>query len=196
MEPLRKPFLVGLRLAVRPAGKERMVYVFLIGGARSGKSSLAVKLAHRSQVEVTVVVTGTPSDPEMADRIRRHRAKRPVAWRVIEAPVDLTVALTAAEEGSFLVLDCLTLWVSNLMADGKDEPEIVRAAEEVSAALARRSGDGVVVTNEVGSGIVPMTALARAYRDALGRVNSVFAETAARSLLVVAGRTLELGTDD
>lgn len=172
------------------------MYVFLIGGARSGKSSLAVKYADRSRAEVTVVVTATPSDPEMAERIRRHRAERPVAWRVIEAPVDLTGAVNDAEEESFLVLDCLTLWVSNLMAEGRDESEIVDAAEEVSAVLARRVGDGVVVSNEVGSGIVPMTALARAYRDVLGRVNSVFAEAAARSVLVVAGRTMELRGDD
>jgi adenosylcobinamide kinase / adenosylcobinamide-phosphate guanylyltransferase len=178
-----------------PAGKERIVYVFLIGGARSGKSSLAVKLAHRSGGEVTVVVTGTASDPEMAERIRRHRIERPVAWRVIEAPIDVAGAVTDAEEASFLVLDCLTLWVSNLMADGRDEPEIVKAAEEVAAVLVRRAGAGVVVTNEVGCGIVPMTALARAYRDVLGRVNAVFAEAAARSVLVVAGRTVELGGD-
>jgi adenosylcobinamide kinase/adenosylcobinamide-phosphate guanylyltransferase len=181
--------------AWKPAGKERIVYDFLIGGARSGKSSLAVKLAHRSRAKVTVVVTGTPSDPEMTERIRRHRVERPVAWRVIEAPLDVTGALTDVDEASFLVLDCLTLWVSNLMADRRDEAEIVKAAAEVSDALARRAGDGVVVTNEVGSGIVPLTALARAYRDVLGRVNAVFAEAAARSLLVVAGRTLELGGD-
>jgi adenosyl cobinamide kinase/adenosyl cobinamide phosphate guanylyltransferase len=171
------------------------VYVFLIGGARSGKSSLAVKLAHRSLAEVIVVVTGTPSDPEMAERIRRHKAERPVAWRVLEAPIDLTGALTHAEEKSYLILDCLTLWVSNLMAEGRNEPEIVNAAKEISGALAQRAGDGVVVTNEVGSGIVPMTAIARTYRDMLGRVNAVFAEAAARSLFVVAGRTVELGGD-
>lgn len=171
------------------------MYVFLIGGARSGKSSLAIKLAHLSLAEVIVVVTGTPSDPEMAERIRRHKAERPVEWRVIEAPIDVIGVLPHAEETSFLVLDCLTLWVSNLMADGRNELEIVKASEEVSAALAQRAGNGVVVSNEVGSGIVPMTAVARTYRDVLGRVNAVFAEAAARSLLVVAGRTLELGGD-
>jgi adenosylcobinamide kinase / adenosylcobinamide-phosphate guanylyltransferase len=172
------------------------VYVFLIGGARSGKSSLAVKLAHRSQAEVTVVVTGTPSDPEMAERIRRHQAERPAAWHVIECPTDLAGGLSQVGEDSFLILDCLTLWVSNLMEAGRGEAEIVKAAGKVSAALAQRSGDGAVVSNEVGSGIVPMHALARAYRDALGRVNAIFAEAAERSVLVVAGRTLELGADD
>ncbi len=171
------------------------MYVFLIGGARSGKSALAVKLAQRSTAEVTVVVTGEASDAEMVERIRRHRSERPVGWGVIEAPIDLVEAVGRVEDGSFLVLDCLTLWVSNLMAAGREESEIVEGAGEVSTALARRGGDGVVVTNEVGSGIVPMTALARAYRDILGRVNALFADAAARSLLVVAGRTLDLSGD-
>ena len=171
------------------------MYVFVIGGARSGKSSLAVKLAHRSQAEVTLVVTGTPSDPEMAERIRLHRAERPAAWRVIERPTDLAGGLSRVGEDSFLILDCLTLWVSNLMEAGRDETEIIETARHVSAALAQRSGHGVVVSNEVGSGIVPLNALARAYRDALGRVNAIFAEAAERSVLVVAGRTLDLGAD-
>ena len=103
------------------------MYVFLIGGARSGKSALAVKLAHRSEAEVTVFVTGTPSDPEMAERIRRHQAERPVTWKVIEAPIDLGEAIADVETDSFLLFDCLTLWVSNLMAAGSDEPEIRRS---------------------------------------------------------------------
>lgn len=171
------------------------MYVFLIGGARSGKSSLAAKLAQRSPAQVTIIVTGSPSDPEMAERIRRHRAERPVAWRVIETPVDVIGALSSVEAESFLIFDCLTLWVSNLMAEGRDETEVVEVAGRVSAALAQREGHGVVVSNEVGSGIVPVNALARAYRDALGRVNAVFAKAAERSVLVVAGRTLDLGDD-
>ena len=170
------------------------MYVFLIGGARSGKSSLAAQLAHRSGAEVAVVVTGEPSDPEMAERIRRHRAERPVEWIVIEAPIDLTDALRRVEDRSFLVLDCLTLWVANLMAAGREESEIVETAGEVATALALRGGDGGVVSNEVGSGVVPMSSLARAYRDTLGRVNARFADSAARSVLVVAGRTVDLAT--
>ena len=184
-------FLRGLWLAeTGPRGAD--VYVFLIGGARSGKSSLATKLAHRSGTKVNVVVTGEASDPEMAERIRHHRAERPVDWIVIEAPIDLTDALGRVEDRSFLVLDCLTLWVANLMAAGRDEAEIVGKAGEASAVLAQRGGAGVVVSNEVGSGVVPMSPLARAYRDTLGRVNARFADAAARSVLVVAGRTVDL----
>lgn len=139
-----------------------------------------------------MVVTGEPSDPEMAERIRRHRAERPVEWIVIEAPIDLIDALGRVEDRSFLILDCLTLWVANLMATGREESEMVATAGEVSAALALRGGDGVVVSNEVGSGIVPMNPLARAYRDTLGRVNARFADGASRSVLVVAGRTVDL----
>jgi adenosyl cobinamide kinase/adenosyl cobinamide phosphate guanylyltransferase len=153
----------------------------LIGGARSGKSSLAVQMAAG---DVVFIATGEPGDEEMAARIAEHRAERPDEWRTVEAPVDVVGALRDAPPDACVILDCLTLWIANTM-----DEERAREAAEVAAA---RPGETIVVTNEVGLGIVPVNDLARAYRDLLGRVNAVWAEAADRVLFVVAGRTLEL----
>jgi adenosyl cobinamide kinase/adenosyl cobinamide phosphate guanylyltransferase len=126
----------------------------------------------------------------MAERIERHRSARPAAWRTVEEPVELLVAVKSSDAESYLVVDCLTLWVSNLLGAGVPPAEVIERARPVAGALAKR--DGVVVTNEVGLGIVPANDLARAYRDTLGAVNAAFASVAERALLMVAGRALEL----
>ena len=167
-----------------------MGFVFLLGGARSGKSGLAVRLAVASGAPVTFFATAAPGDGEMADRILRHREDRPSDWTTVDAPLDLLGAVTAAGPGGFLVIDCLTLWVSNLMGEGQEAPQISVAADLLAQELAQRHG--VVVSNEVGMGIVPVNELARGFRDVLGSVNARFAECAERSYLMVAGRTVEL----
>jgi adenosylcobinamide kinase / adenosylcobinamide-phosphate guanylyltransferase len=163
----------------------------LLGGARSGKSGLAVRKAE-SAASVVLIATAEAGDEEMAARIESHRSERPDGWTTVEEPVEVVAALESAPQGSFVVLDCLTLWVSNLIgrewADEAIEAEAVRAAR----IAAGRTAPTVVVTNEVGLGIVPATPLGRRYRDVLGRVNSSFAEAADETLFVVAGRTLRL----
>ena len=171
-----------------------MAFVFLLGGARSGKSATAARLAADSGAPVVFIATAEPRDDEMAARIRRHRADRPATWRTIEAPLDLQAAVTTTSPGDFLVLDCLTLWVSNLLERGQDAAEISVAAEHLAQEMARRRG--VVVSNEVGLGIVPVNELARIYRDVLGTVNAIFATVAERAVLMVAGRPLDLGQVD
>ena len=171
-----------------------MPFVLLLGGARSGKSAMAERLAGDSGAPVTFIATAEPGDEEMAARIRRHRDQRPAGWRTVEAPIELLAAIESASRGDFLVVDCLTLWVSNLLENGRDAAEIQVAAESISQELAERQG--VVVTNEVGLGIVPANELARAFRDVLGTVNARFAAAAERAILMVAGRALELGGDD
>jgi adenosylcobyric acid synthase len=126
----------------------------------------------------------------MADRIRRHRDTRPSAWKTIEEPIDLLGAIRASAPGDFLVVDCLTLWVTNLMGAGLAAADFDRMADTVVRELSRRHG--VVVTNEVGLGIVPANELARRFRDVLGFVNTRFAEGAERAVLMVAGRAVEL----
>lgn len=153
----------------------------LIGGARSGKSALALKMA---EGEVVWIATAEAGDAEMAARIERHRAERPASWRTVEEPVDLVGALRATPGDACVVVDCLTLWVANTMDEER--------AREAAALAAARPGKTIAVTNEVGMGIVPATELGRAYRDLLGRVNAIWAEAADQVLLVVAGRTLEL----
>ncbi len=164
--------------------------ILLLGGARSGKSATAVRLAADAGIPVTFIATALAGDDEMAVRIRRHRESRPVAWKTVEAPLDLLGAMRSAADGDFLVVDCLTLWVSNLLGQGARPADIDAAADEIVQELqALRS---VVVTNEVGLGIVPVNELARSFRDVLGSVNARFAASADRALFMLAGRAIDL----
>jgi adenosyl cobinamide kinase/adenosyl cobinamide phosphate guanylyltransferase len=169
-----------------------MPYTFLIGGARSGKSSLAVRLASAFGGQVVVVATAEARDDEMAERIRAHRASRPEGWRTVEAPIGLIDAVDGVGEDACVVLDCLTLWVSNAIEAGASGEQIDAEARTLTSILAGRPASSVVVSNEVGLGVVPANAVARTYRDVLGRVNASFAAGASRSLFVVAGRGLLL----
>jgi adenosyl cobinamide kinase/adenosyl cobinamide phosphate guanylyltransferase len=169
-----------------------MPTTFLTGGARSGKSRIAVGLGKRWAGPVAMIVTAHAGDDEMAERIRLHREHRPASWTTIEAPEKLDDALATLDEGTFAIVDCLTLWVSNLLAlDLSDDDIAARARDAITVAAARPS-PVVVVTNEVGSGIVPMNPLARRYRDLLGRVNALWSGAAEDAYLVVAGRVLRL----
>jgi adenosylcobinamide kinase / adenosylcobinamide-phosphate guanylyltransferase len=169
-----------------------MPLTLLLGGARSGKSALAGRLATRWDGPVTVVVTGQARDAEMAERIRRHRAGRPGHWRTVECPLELEAALAEAPAEAFMVLDCLTLWVANLLEQDLTDDQVERRAAAAATAAAARASPTVAVSNEVGSGIVPTHPLARRYRDLLGQVNTVWAAAADQSLLLVAGRALPL----
>lgn len=169
-----------------------MGFVFILGGARSGKSDLAFRLGEQAGRGVTFVATATPDDEEMAQRISLHRASRPVSWSTVEAPLEVVAAINAAGPADFVIVDCLTLWVSNLLGAGNTPQQIGGLAEEAASAMSRRVG--VVVSNEVGLGIVPANEMARAFRDVLGAVNVTFAQCSERSLLMVAGRALELTT--
>jgi adenosyl cobinamide kinase/adenosyl cobinamide phosphate guanylyltransferase len=164
----------------------------LLGGARSGKSELSARLASASGQPVVVIVTGEGRDEEMAKRIRRHRASRPSSWVTVEAPRAVIGPVRALAPEAFVVLDCLTLWVSNEIEAGLGDDEIVDGAREIATTLAEREAPSVVVTNEVGLGIVPMNELTRRYRDTLGRVNTAFVSEAERAFFVVAGRALPL----
>jgi adenosylcobinamide kinase / adenosylcobinamide-phosphate guanylyltransferase len=164
---------------------------FLVGGARSGKSSLAVELGRRHHGPVVFVASCPPLDDDLAARIARHRETRP-DWPTIEEPVELASAVEKADRDALVIVDCLTVWVSNLMLRGDDEPEVTGAAGAFAGALLDRDGPAVVVSNEVGSGVHPEGALGRRYRDLLGRVNQIVAAAADSTLLVVAGRVLRL----
>jgi adenosyl cobinamide kinase/adenosyl cobinamide phosphate guanylyltransferase len=168
-----------------------MALTVLVGGARSGKSSLAVRLAGAHNIPVVFIATAeVREDDEMAARIGLHRAERPNDWQTIEEPLNLQEALATAPGESCVVVDCLSLWVANLLERG-DEVESAAAAAAVAAS--RRSAPTIAVTNEVGMGVVPATPLGRAYRDVLGRVNAIWSAAAAESYLVVAGKVLRLG---
>jgi adenosyl cobinamide kinase/adenosyl cobinamide phosphate guanylyltransferase len=164
----------------------------LLGGARSGKSELSSKLAGAADLPVVMVVTAEARDEEMTERIRRHRESRPAAWITVEAPVEVAKAVGELAPNAFVVLDCLSLWVSNAIEAKLGDDRILDEAREIASALAKREVPAVVVSNEVGLGIVPMNALGRRYRDTLGRVNATFVDAAERAYFVVAGRALAL----
>lgn len=138
------------------------------------------------------MATGEPLDDEMAERIAKHRSERPSSWATVEEPLDLEAALGATADNGTVVVDCLTLWVANLIGTGRTDAEIVGSARKVAGRAGERPGKVIVVSNEVGAGIVPGDALSRRYRDLLGCVNVVFVEQAADAFLVVAGRVLPL----
>src|SRR5262249_62006926 len=126
----------------------------------------------------------------MAERIARHREERPAGWTTVEEPRQLAGALAAAPDEACVVVDCLSLWVANVLE--REARAIEGEAAEAARLAAARSGRTVAVSNEVGMGVVPATAAGRAYRDVLGRVNAIWAAAAADSFLVVAGRALRL----
>jgi adenosyl cobinamide kinase/adenosyl cobinamide phosphate guanylyltransferase len=161
---------------------------FVIGGARSGKSRYAEGLIAALPPPWTYVATAEALDAEMSERIGAHRARRGSQWRTIEAPRDLAATLTASGTTPVLI-DCLTLWLSNLMlADADIEAE----TERLEQALAAAKAPVIVVANEVGSGIVPEHALGRKFRDLQGVLNQHIAARADRVVLVVAGLPLVL----
>ena len=154
-----------------------MTLVVFVGGARSGKSTLAVERAQAEGVPVTFIATGEAGDEEMAERIERHRRERPAAWTTVEEPVDVRGAVASVPPGDTVIVDCLSLWIAN--GGGGD-------------VLEPRPGLTIAVTNEVGLGIVPDNALARSYRDELGRANAAWVEAADEAYFVVAARMLRL----
>lgn len=166
-----------------------MSLVVLLGGARAGKSALAVELAREWDGPVVYIATAEAGDDEMAQRIARHQDERPADWSTIEEPVALREALRGVDVGTCVVVDCLTLWVANLLERGDD---VLAEAEATAEVAAERGARTVVITNEVGLGVVPATPLGREYRDVLGAVNAAFVARADDAALVVAGRALPL----
>ncbi|MBS0421635.1 MAG: bifunctional adenosylcobinamide kinase/adenosylcobinamide-phosphate guanylyltransferase [Proteobacteria bacterium] len=163
--------------------------VLFIGGARSGKSSLAQRLSGQRSADVCVLVTGTESDPEMAARIAAHRRERPSHWRVREETVRLGRALRD-EKPRLVLVDCLTLWISNCLWATGPEADLARwryERDDFVAALREATNDVIIVTNEVGTGIVPGNAASRIFRDEQGWLNQAVAAVCDEVYLVTAG---------
>jgi adenosylcobinamide kinase/adenosylcobinamide-phosphate guanylyltransferase len=173
----------------QPVGGDRLV--LLLGGARSGKSALAVRWGRSYAGPVTFIATGQAGDDEMAQRIARHRAARPSDWTTVEEPHAVAAAVAAADPQALVIVDCLTLWLSNVLA--QDHDDILASAMAIVTAAQRRDAATVVISNEVGWGIVPADPVTRRYRDLLGEINTAVAAHADRALLMVAGRALALG---
>lgn len=175
-----------------------MEIVLVTGGARSGKSRWARERALETRGEaVTLVATATVTDDEMARRIERHREERPEGWTTIEEPLDAARAIRDAAN-DVVLLDCLTLLVANVMLDAqpREEPTLLaaarRATEAMLEAAAGREGRLLVVSNEVGMGIVPPSPLGRWFRDAQGLANQQVADAAEEVVLLVSGQALRV----
>jgi len=182
----------------------------LIGGARSGKSALALRWAKERSTDVCMLVTGTESDPEMAERIAAHRRERPSHWRVREEPVHLGRTLreegmtlaqgsapaSSSTAGRFLLVDCLTLWISNCLwapgqvTEGSDYGTWHRERADFLDTLSACTADVIIVTNEVGTGIVPNNAASRIFRDEQGWLNQAVAALCDEVFFVTAGLPL------
>jgi len=162
----------------------------VLGGARSGKSSYAEQLAESQGGACVYVATATAGDAEMADRIARHQERRGARWRTVEAPLDLSGTLAAsASSNSVVLVDCLTLWLSNVLFKKLD---VENECGKLLAALPELAGPVIFVSNEVGLGIVPDNALARRFRDEAGRLNQAVAAAAQSVVFVAAGLPLTL----
>lgn len=194
-----------LRTATQPASAR---LILILGGARSGKSTFAERLAASARSSVAFIATATASDGEMRERIARHRASRPAHWQTLEEPLNLPAAVSrAAELADVLLLDCMTLWLTNwlLQQHGTHDAEQVTASmlfsedvhKEVDALLSVVKALGpektlIIVSNEVGLGIVPAYPLGRLYRDTLGHVNQQLARAADRVYLMIAGLAVDI----
>jgi adenosylcobinamide kinase/adenosylcobinamide-phosphate guanylyltransferase len=162
----------------------------ILGGARSGKSRYAEALIAGAASSATYIATAEPGDAEMAARIADHRARRGAFWRTVEAPLDLAAAITDhAAAGRPVLVDCLTLWLSNLLLADRI---IAHEGEILCGALRGAAGPVVLVANEVGLGLVPETPLGRRFRDEAGRLNQQVAALADRVVFIAAGLPLVL----
>lgn len=174
----------------------------ILGGARSGKSRFAEALARRSGEPVTVIATAQALDEEMSARIARHRQDRPRHWTTVESPVALAETLAReAGDGRHVIVDCLTLWLLNIMAGAEELPPPPDALRLPEFATQRRAllhvlpalpGTVLLIANEVGLGLVPETPLGRLFRDEAGRLNQDLAAICPRVSFIAAGLPLEL----
>ncbi len=162
---------------------------FILGGARSGKSAHAERLIEALPSPWTYIATAQAFDDEMVERIALHRSRRGEGWRTIDAPFDLAGALRDLPDGQPVLVDCLTLWLTNHMLA---EHDLDQECAALAGVLSKPNGPWFVVSNEVGLGIVPDNALARRFRDDAGRLNQRVAATADRVVFMVAGLPMQV----
>lgn len=167
--------------------------VLITGGCRSGKSRFALNYANRLFTNRLYLATSQALDDEMAERITRHKMERSPDWRTIEEPIEIEKSIyKGCTDADVILLDCLTLWISNLLGRNLGEGMILESANRCLKAMQSVSCSFIVVTNEVGAGIVPDNRLSRQFRDAAGAVNQIFASCANEVYLLVSGIPLKI----
>lgn len=170
--------------------------IFITGGVRSGKSSYAQRLAHTFGGQVYYIATSIPGDQEMEARVAEHRQRRPKSWKTLEEACNPAPLIMAHDQpGTVFLIDCLTMLVNNLMCrpvSPASEGFVLRRIQELTQTAAAAQGRTIMVSNEVGSGIVPADPLSRAYRDILGRANQMVSQAADEVYLCAAGLAVEV----
>ena len=163
-----------------------------LGGAKSGKTRLALALAETHPAPRIYLATAQALDAEMEVRIKNHQAERGPDWRTLEAPLEPDATISNLEGPQVVLMDCLTLWLNNLLAENDDSAWILGRVDQLARAVDRYEGPVIIVSNEVGGGIVPMNALARQFRDLAGSANQLLAARAKNVIMAVAGLELRL----
>jgi adenosylcobinamide kinase / adenosylcobinamide-phosphate guanylyltransferase len=162
--------------------------VFITGGCRSGKSRFALHYANEQYSRKLFLATSEVLDEEMARRVENHRRARGVDWKTIEEPIGIVETIVqSAEEGAVILLDCITLWLSNLLIKWDDDPRIMEEVDRLTRALHESPASSIIVSNEVGTGIVPADPLGRRFRDLAGTANQKIAEAADTAVFMVSG---------
>lgn len=167
--------------------------IFITGGARSGKSNFAVKLAKESKGKVAFVATAIAGDDEMKRRIILHKESRPKEWTTIEEPLDLARAIEHVSDHDVVIIDCITLYLSNLFCDDhNDEDKILAKIKKMLESAKSFRGTVIIISNELGMGIVPENQMAREFRDIAGRANQIIAEVANKVFVCFSGIPLQI----
>ncbi len=170
--------------------------ILIVGGAASGKSAVGLSVAARShwaRLAKAFVATGQALDPEMAEKIRWHQSSRDASWVTHEVPIDVVGWFQKhAADYRVVVLDCMTLWLSNLLAQGFGNPEVLQQTRDLIHAMRNTAARVVVISNELGLGLVPLESTARKFRDLAGRVNQLIAAEADEAYFVVSGMKMRL----
>jgi len=164
--------------------------IFILGGARAGKSSFALELAQKSGKRVTFIATATPMDSEMRKRIKNHKNTRPRNWKTIEVTNNLDKKIDQ-EKNRMVLIDCLTIYIYHLMKN-LNQDKILNQVKKIIRVIKKSNSKVIVVSNEVGSGIVPNNKLSRDYRDVLGKVNQIFTQAADEFYLMFAGFPIDI----
>ncbi|OQY59991.1 MAG: bifunctional adenosylcobinamide kinase/adenosylcobinamide-phosphate guanylyltransferase [Desulfobacteraceae bacterium 4572_88] len=169
--------------------------IFVIGGCRSGKSRHALEIADQiASSKKTFIATCIPYDDEMRERVANHQQERDSAWRTVEAPTRLPDALTqSSSDADVILVDCLTLWLSNLLLELNDAEKVSEQVQSLKASLEKVQCPVILVSNEIGMGIVPENKLARQFRDVVGHANQQIAVCADRVIWMVAGIPIPIG---
>jgi len=168
---------------------------FIVGGARSGKSTQAVKLAKATKKKVVFIATCLPCDKDMSNRVALHKKNRPLSWPVFEEPKDIVSLIKLKKIGSrfdIIIIDCLTLFVSNLLLDGSKNSVVEERISKMMKILKSIKARSIIVSNEVGLGVHPRTSLGRKFRDLAGRVNQIVAEKSDNVFFMVSGLPLKV----